>query len=239
MKLLARLKKKASALLYKVLLSADAKAVRADKLTYLHPPKIRRLERLALRAMKTTDGCLMEFGVALGGSAILLAKQARLEQRQFHGFDVFDMIPAPTSDKDGEGAKARYEVIASKQSVGIGGQEYYGYRSDLYGDVCRAFDKHGIPVDGAGVQLHRGLFENTLASFPQTTIAFAHVDCDWYDPVKLCLSEIDARSSVGTIILLDDYHHYDGCKTATTEFLQNHPNYRLEDGPNVALVRVE
>lgn len=237
MNIAAQAKRQISLALGKLLLSADAQAVQADHLTYLHPFKIKRLEKLAKQAASSVDGNFAEFGIALGGSAILLAKQARRCDRSFHGFDVFDMIPPPASEKDGEDAKSRYSIIAARKSKGLGDQEYYGYRSDLYGDVCRAFERHDIPVNDQTIQLHQGLFEDTLADFPDTPIAFAHIDCDWYDPVKLCLEQTHHRSVAGTIMLIDDYHDYEGCKTATDEFLAAHPEYELEMGPNVALIK--
>lgn len=132
---------------------------------------------------------------------------------------------------------ARSDLRSAQDMDGLGDQEYYGYRSDLYGDVCRAFERHDIPVNDQTIQLHQGLFEDTLADFPDTPIAFAHIDCDWYDPVKLCLEQTHHRSVAGTIMLIDDYHDYEGCKTATDEFLAAHPEYELEMGPNVALIK--
>jgi len=231
------LKNKLNHLAGKFLLSPDAKAVQADHLTYLHVLKLRRLERLARSAAEQAEGAYCEFGIALGGSGILLAKHAQRNNRAFHGFDVFGMIPPPTSDKDGDDAKARFEIISTKKSKGLGGQEYYGYRDDLFDDVCNAFARHNVPVNDSSIQLHKGLFEDTLSDLPDFPIAFAHIDCDWYDPVKLCLEQTHARSTQGTIILLDDYHDYDGCKTATQEFLAAHPEYELNTGPNVALRR--
>jgi len=168
-------------------LSATARAVSAENLTYLSPTKMLRLENAVTRSLKSSvSGDVAEFGVALGGSAIVLAKHARRHGRRFHGFDVFGMIPAPTSGQDDDNSKKRYEIIASGKSEGIGGEEYYGYRRELYGEVCRSFARHGIAVDDSVVKLHKGLFSETVPSFSASPIAFAHVDCDWYDPVKLC-----------------------------------------------------
>ena len=39
------------------------------------------------------------------------------------------------------------------------------------------------------MSLHKGLFEDTwpMVATKIHQIALAHVDCDWYDPVKYCL----------------------------------------------------
>ncbi len=195
------------------MLSIDARRVRAENLTYLEPRKLRRLEKAlrgSLRATKSGD--VLEFGVALGGSAVLLAKRARAAGRRFGGFDVFGMIPPPTSDKDDAKSKERYQTIASGHSIGIGGAQYYGYRSDLFQEVCQTFDRYGVPADGVEISLVKGLFEETWPTHTVDSIAFAHIDCDWYDPVKFCLEAVADKLVHGGAIVLDDYNDYGGCR---------------------------
>lgn len=179
-------------------------------------------------------GDILEFGVALGGSAIVLAAHAR-EGRRFHGFDVFGMIPPPTSEKDDQKSKERYETIASGQSVGIGGDAYYGYKDNLFEEVKASFARHGRPVDGDAVQLHKGLFEETWPRISIDEIAFAHIDCDWYDPVVYCLTAVADKLSVGGVLLIDDYNDYGGARTAVDEFLARRPDFSLEPGANPIL----
>jgi O-methyltransferase len=213
-------------------LSPLARSVVAEGLTYLTPAKLRRMEN-ALNSLSAVEGGLAEFGVALGGSAILIAKSAR--GREFHGFDVFAMIPEPTSDKDDRKSKDRYQTIKSGASEGIDGQTYYGYREDLFSDVKASFARHGLTVGEGGVFLHKGLFEETWPVAKVGRIAFAHIDCDWYDPVTYCLDAVDKVMDPGGIILIDDYHDYGGCRTAVDEFLVRNPTYAFEDGPNPIL----
>ena len=66
-------------------------------------------------------------------------------------------------------------------------------------------------------------------------IAFAHVDCDWYVPVRFCLERIAERLSAGGAIVLDDYHDYAGCRRAADEFMAARPEFSFEDGENVVL----
>jgi O-methyltransferase len=220
-------------------LSPTARAVRAQRLTYLSNEKLIRLEQCLKDAKsKTPEGDYLEFGVALGGSAIIIGKAANEAGRRFAGFDVFAMIPPPTSDKDDAHSKARYEVIAGGKSQGIGGDQYYGYRDDLYGDVVKAFSSNGIEVDQKQVCLVKGLFEEAWPGHAAKSVAFAHIDCDWYDPVHYCLAVVAPLLVVGGVILLDDYHDYGGCRTATDEFLKGRTDIRFEDGRNVILRRI-
>jgi O-methyltransferase len=220
------------------LLSTTARSVRREHLTYLSPRKLRRLEAALSEVMqRQVPGDVAEFGVALGGSAIVLAKAAKRNGRSFHGFDVFGMIPPPTSDKDDVKSKDRYQKIVSGKSTGLGGDQYYGYRDNLYDDVCRAFTKHGLDVDDSTIGLHKGLFEDTLPNTKVGQIAFAHIDCDWYDPVMYCLNKMADRLSQQGVILIDDYHDYGGCRIATDEFLRVRSDFSFEDGENVILRR--
>jgi asparagine synthase (glutamine-hydrolysing) len=210
-----------------------------ERLTYLIPAKLRRLDRAQKAAMSAAQGDVLEFGIALGGSGVLLAQEARRNSRRFAGFDVFATIPPPTSEKDDEKSKERYARIASGTSVGIAGEPYYGYMTDLFERVSQTFQRHGTPVDGQNVQLVKGLFEDTWPRFETASVAFAHLDCDWYDPVKYCLEAVDQKMPVGGAIVLDDYNDYGGAKVATDEFLGARPGrYQMDPGPNVILRRV-
>jgi asparagine synthase (glutamine-hydrolysing) len=215
-------------------LSPLARRVRGERLTYLSDDKLANLEWCA-REVRRHDvpGDVVEAGVAMGGSAIVLAAQLTPE-RAFDGYDVFGMIPPP-SEHDGGDAHERYDVIASGGSTGIDGDPYYGYVDDLYDRVVRSFHAHGV-APGERVRLHRGLFENTLS--PEGPLALVHIDSDWYEPVRLCLERTYPHLSPGAFVVLDDYHDYEGCRTATDEFLRAHPDLeRVRDRGNLVLRR--
>ncbi len=196
-------------------LSPLAQEVLERNLTYLAPRKLLRIERcLAELDRDAVPGCLVELGVALGGSAIVIASHAG--DRAFHGYDVFGMIPPP-GPKDPPEVHERYRTIASGESRGIGGETYYGYRDDLYEEVVAAFAAHGLEIDGRARSLHRGLFEDTLTL--DEPVALAHIDCDWYEPVMLCLERLYPLLSVGGYLIADDYFDWEGARRACDEFL--------------------
>ena len=201
-------------------LSPLARAVLDENLTYLRPRKLLRIERcLEELNAEGVPGCFVETGVALGGSGIVIASHAG--ERPFHGYDVFGMIPPPGPNDPPE-VHERYRVIASGESRGIGGEDYYGYRDDLYEQVLAAFARHGLGIDGAARSLHRGLFEDTLRL--DEPVAFAHIDCDWYEPVMLCLERLYPLLSVGGYLVADDYFDWEGARRACDEFLEGHPD---------------
>jgi asparagine synthase (glutamine-hydrolysing) len=198
-------------------LSAVSRAVRREHLTYLTATKLRSLEEcIRLIDAEQVPGRCLELGVALGGSAIVIATLAR--RRQFTGYDVFGMIPPP-GPRDDPKSHERYEVIASGKSQGIQGDDYYGYQPELRERVVRAFRRYGLEVDGDRIGLVEGLFEDTLLLEGGGPIALAHIDCDWYEPVKLAIERIYPMLSPGGFLVFDDYLDYGGCRRAVHEFL--------------------
>jgi O-methyltransferase len=190
--------------------------VRQAHLTYCGPPKLENLRDGVLRVVsENVRGDFIEAGVALGGSAILLA-QLKPSNSALRLYDVFGMIPAP-GPNDGEDAHRRYEVIKSGISEGLGGKTYYGYQNDLIESVRKNLAQFGFTETGNNIHLVQGLFEDAL--HPPGAVAFAHIDCDWYEPVKTCIDRIMPKLSPGGIMVFDDYSSYSGCTRAVDELL--------------------
>ena len=136
--------------------------------------------------------------------------------RPFDSYDVLGMIPAPTADDPPE-VHARYQVIREGKATGIGGDTYYGYRDDLRDFVAAQLSAFGTPCDTHAIRLVPGLLQETL--HVDAPVAFAHIDVDWYDPVRTALARILPWLSPGGSVVLDDYHDWGGCRRAVDEFL--------------------
>jgi O-methyltransferase len=190
-------------------------------LSFSSRARLASVEALCKQAIaQTGSGSVVEFGMALGGTGVILAEAATTSGRSFHGFDVFKMIPEPTSPKDDDKSRDRYRVIASGKAKGhSGGEIYYGYRDDLEGEIKASLAERGVVVDGRKVALHKGLIQDTWPPLSWLSVAFAHVDCDWYDPVKCSLDHLALRVVPGGIIVVDDYRSFQGATLATDEFL--------------------
>lgn len=208
-------------------------AVRAESLTYLKEADLRLLAELVVEAEQAErGGIVIECGTALGGSAIVMAA-AKDAGRPMRVHDVFGMIPAPTKE-DGRDVHDRYETIARGESRGLGGGEYYGYRQDLLGEVTDSFRRHGVPVASSGVELVRGLFEDTL--HVDEPVALAHLDGDWYASTKVCLERIVPHLVPGGRLVLDDYYHWSGARTAVDEYFEGRSGFRVEHRAKVHVV---
>lgn len=192
--------------------------IQASRLTYLADTKLASLVNTC-RAIesKGLDGIFVEAGCALGGSTILIALRKRAD-RPFNVYDVFGMIPPPTQE-DTKDVHERYRSIVEGKSSGIGGDQYYGYRDDLYEVVRSNLVSFEIDTTAQRISLIKGLVQDTLHI--DEPVAFAHVDVDWYDPVMTCLQRIFPRLVVGGCIILDDYHDWGGCRKAADEFLRS------------------
>ena len=187
------------------------------KLTYLSHLKMasiantcRDIERRGL------SGAFIEAGCALGGSSILIGS-LKSAHRSLKVYDVFGLIPAPT-EEDPDDVQQRYETIITGQSAGINGDKYYGYEEDLLDKVKANFAAFGLNLEARNIHLIEGLLQETM--HVDSAVAFAHVDVDWYDPVKTCLERLYPRLIVGGSIILDDYHDWGGCRKAVDEFLR-------------------
>lgn len=198
-----------------------ADKVLRKKLTYLGPEKLDSLfQCIDIVQESEVPGDFAEFGVALGGSGICLA-HALDAGRRYLGFDVFGMIPPP-SDMDGAAVHDRYKTIVSGRSSGISGDRYYGYVANLIDVVKSNFSTFGCDVDDQRILLIKGLFTSTLPLYSDISIAIAHIDCDWYEPVSYCLYYVWQRLSPRGFIVIDDYNDWSGCKKATDEFISAH-----------------
>ncbi len=190
--------------------------IRAARLSYCGPPKLENIAQALLQVRADgVPGRYIEAGVALGGSAILLGL-LKPSGVALDLYDVFAMIPPP-GENDGEDAHRRYEEIRSGSSSGLGEDTYYGYVDGLQDKVKANLESFGLRPEGGTIRLVPGLFEDTL--HPEEPVALAHIDCDWYDSVRVCIERIAPRLAPGGVIIFDDYSSYSGCRRAVDEWL--------------------
>lgn len=193
-------------------------SIKSNNLTYLSDKKLISLVK-TIRDLEENNvlGVYIEAGCALGGSTILISS-IKNPKRELFVYDVFGLIPPPT-DADEIDVHKRYEVIKAGKSNGINGDKYYGYREDLFEVVQHNLKKFKInPVENK-VSLIKGLLQDTMRV--KDKVAFAHIDVDWYEPVKTCLNRIIPKLVSGGSIILDDYNDWSGCRKAVDEYFRN------------------
>lgn len=200
--------------------------IRANNLTYLSKRKLTSIATTC-RSIENSNlpGVVIEAGCALGGSAILMAS-IKTSTRPLFIYDVFGTIPPPTRE-DPEEVHDRYEVIISGESKGLGGDTYYGYQDNLLNVVESNIDDFKIDRNRENINLIKGCVQDTL--FVNSSVALAHIDVDWYEPVKTCLERIVPRIVTGGSVIIDDYHDWGGCRKAVDEYMQDFGGRFLSD----------
>lgn len=175
---------------------------------------LERTYQLYLRAKRLCDedqsGCFVECGVAGGGSTLLLALVVALHGRSVRrvfSFDTFAGMPdpGPEDTAGGKDANATGWGVATCSAP-------ITFIKDLLA-------RYGV-IDH--VELHQGLFQETLPIFAKTNpeIALLHMDGDWYSSTMAILETLYGRTSDGAYVQIDDYGHWDGCRKAFHDYFE-------------------
>ena len=156
--------------------------------------------------VKNIDGSVMECGVWKGGMSAAIA-EVMGKDRDYFLFDGFEGMP-PAKEIDG---KKALEWQSDKSSV--------NYLDNCKVDISYA-QKAMVMSAAPKFRIVKGWFDQTIPSFiPPGKIAILRLDCDWYDPMTLCLDTLFKYVSHGGLIILDDYYSYEGCSRAVHDFL--------------------
>ncbi len=119
--------------------------------------------------------------------------------------------------------------IASQTERTVNGfDSFKGIPEYWAGNPAGTFARPKLPRVPENVELHVGLFGDTLPGFMQKNpdpIAFLHVDCDLYSSTRTIFEFVGERLQPGAIILFDDYYNYPGWRDnehkAFQEFVAN------------------
>jgi len=198
---------------------------RQNGLTYCgRPGKLEALQQIVryLEAEKV-PGIFLEAGVAMGGSASVIVKSKQPE-RVLRLYDVFEMLPAPSENDDLKSHQA-YEYFITGKVKGATDVNYVAHSEDLLSFTKLNMIQVGIDPDAANVTFVKGLYHDTL--FVDEPIAFAHIDCDWYDSVMLCIDRLSDYMSPKGVMLFDDYNSFSGCRKAVDEWLMRDARFKI------------
>jgi O-methyltransferase len=182
-------------------------------------PKDSYVRNLALAEnVRHVEGCVVECGVWRGG---MIAGIADLlgSGREYYLFDSFEGLP-PAKAIDGRALKEWQAATTAPE----------------YHDNCRASadDADAAMKKSLATRylLVKGWFEKTVPQFrPNQRIALLRLDGDLYDSTMICLKHLYPYVASGGIIIIDDYHPWDGCAHAVHEFLANLSDY--DDRPRL------
>ena len=81
---------------------------------------------------------------------------------------------------------------------------------------------HRFQLSLQHVNIIAGWFDETLQTADLQTIAFLHIDADWYASVKIVLENFYDKVVEGGFVVLDDYWRWPGCWETATDYLKEH-----------------
>ena len=189
------------------------------------PPGVYLANLELARSASEIRGAIVECGTWKGG---MIAGIARLlgGDRDYYLFDSFEGLP-PAEAIDGRAAKAWQ---TNTESPG-------------YHDNCKASKEDAIAAMTIAKiskpNVVKGWFEDTLpaATFPDG-ISILRMDADWYSSTYQILDHLFPQVNTGGMILIDDYHTWDGCSKAIHDYLSKHKRpERISSFKGVCFIR--
>ncbi len=157
----------------------------------------------------------------MGGSASVIAK-VKAPDRELRLYDLFALLPPPSA-RDGAGARQAYERFLAGKITSLTDAAYLAHAKDLLDFARQTMRETGIDLETSNIHFVKGLFQDTLKL--DGPVAFAHIDCDWYDSVVLCIERIADLVSPRGIMLFDDYNSFPGCREAVDAWLARDPRF--------------
>ena len=193
------------------------------------------LEKTIINEIK---GDIIECGTWRGGLACLMLKSIidKKLNKKLYIYDTFSGMPQPTNvdvSFDGESAVDQFTKLYKEGNDTVkwcrAGIEVVSKNLEK---VTNNFETYSVLV--------KGKVENTLfleENLPKQ-ICLMRLDTDWYKSTKIELETVYPRLSVGGIIIVDDYNHWQGQQKAVDEFFNKLPSdtYKKTVGTNKSLI---
>ncbi|HSC54381.1 MAG TPA: TylF/MycF/NovP-related O-methyltransferase [Phnomibacter sp.] len=151
-------------------------------------------------------GDIAECGVWKGGMSAAMAIRDQ-QQRHFYLFDSFEGLPIATA-ADGKEA-------AAYQTGKMGFPKYYNNCKTDESSAIEIMRKTGKPFSTI-----KGWFEYTMPVFTESdSLAVLRLDGDWYESTRTALTYLYPKVAKGGLVIIDDYHTWDGCTRAIHDYL--------------------
>jgi O-methyltransferase len=182
--------------------------------------------RDAVRYVEANDvpGDIVECGVWKGGSmmAVALTLIALGRRRRLRLYDTFEGMPPPTAkDADHLGQAAAQLLRESDKHTS------HMWALSPLNEVQHNLSSTGY--DPALIEYVAGRVEETITheSIKSMQIALLRLDTDWYESTRHELIHLFPRISVGGVLIIDDYGHWEGARKAVDEYFAEHQPHML------------
>ena len=157
-----------------------------------------------------TDGVLgpmAECGVYRGGCVMAMA-YALMELGQHRDLYLFDTFSGMTKPEEIDGVWPNQLWETERDWC-------YASLKDVQANLAST----GYPPE----KLHYvvGPVEQTLPEQAPESLSLLRLDSDWYSSTRQELAHLFPRLSSGGILIIDDYHHWEGCRKAVDEYFDS------------------
>jgi hypothetical protein len=162
-------------------------------------------------------GDIVECGVWKGGSMMAVARTLMElgARRRLHLFDTFEGMSPPTDvDVNVYGWKAADRVVAVLKET----NEPMNY-APLDEVKCNL---RLTGYDEGLIAFVQGKVEETIPASAPDRIALLRLDTDWFESTYHELNHLYPRLSVGGVLILDDYGHWQGSRKAVDQYIDEH-----------------
>ena len=209
-----------------VILPPDFDEDTIDIIRTVRPYTMTSVERLfsLIQAVKyvvqaNISGSIVECGVWQGGSMMAVAhtlKRLGTDNIDLYMFDTYEGMTRPTEvDINYAGKPASIEFERTK-----GTSDSCTWCYAPIEQVQHNMGSTGYDMDR--VKLIKGKVEDTIPDLAPSQISLLRLDTDWYESTRHELIHLFPRLSVGGVLIVDDYGHWQGSRKATDEyFAQN------------------
>lgn len=160
-------------------------------------------------------GDVVECGVWKGGSMMAAALSLKEfgDTRRLHLFDTYEGMSEPSGvDQTFRGEAA--STLMAKNERETSAIWAYGALDEVRKNVL------STGYDPSLVAFVQGKVEDTLPAHAPETIALLRLDTDWYESTKHELEHLYPRLSVGGVLIIDDYGHWQGSRKAVDEYVR-------------------
>lgn len=178
------------------------------------------LQELA-RALEVVDGSVAEFGCYVGTTSLYIRRvlDGLGSEAEFHVYDSFEGLPEKKSEDTsplGEHFKAGELAVGKKAFI-------------------REFQKAGLKLP----VIHKGWFDQLAPTDVPEQIAFAYLDGDYYQSIRIPLELITSMLAPGATIVVDDYGNQalPGARKAVDEWCREHQVY-VNEVRSLAVIRI-
>jgi O-methyltransferase len=164
------------------------------------------------------EGDIVECGVWRGGSMMAVAeilKKHNSFSRQLYLYDTFEGMPEPTEKLDitihGQDAASLLKQDDNKETNPV-------WAFSTLDTVRNGMSTTGYPANK--ITYVKGKVEETIPGIIPREIAILRLDTDWYESTRHELIHLFPLLTMGGVLILDDYGHWQGARKAVDEYFE-------------------